>query len=55
MGLADTNFQNAVNNESQTSQVRISDANKFHVNFSRTNYAKHTIVNKGVKIWNSLD
>ena len=21
----------------------------------RTNYAKHTIVNKGVKIWNSLD
>ena len=30
------------------------NANKLHVNFSRTNYAKHTIVNKGVKIWNSL-
>jgi ABC-type enterochelin transport system permease subunit len=23
------------------------NANKFHVNFCRTNYAKHTIVNKG--------
>ena len=28
---------------------------KLHVNYSRTNYAKHIIVNKGVKIWNSLD
>jgi hypothetical protein len=32
------------------------NANKLHVvNFSRTNYTKHTIVNKVVKIWNSLD
>jgi hypothetical protein len=27
----------------------------FNPPFSRTKYAKHTIVNKGVKIWNSLD
>ena len=27
----------------------------FNPPFSRTNYAKHAIVNKGVKIWNSLD
>ena len=31
------------------------NSNKLHVNYSRTNYVKHTIVNKGVKIWNSLD
>ena len=31
------------------------NANKLHVNYSRTNYAKHTIVNKGFNIWNSPD
>ena len=31
------------------------NANKFHVNYRRTNYAKHTVINKGIEIWNSLD
>ena len=43
----------AQNNEVHHYNTR--NTNKFHVNFSRTNYAKHSIVNKGVKIWNSLD
>jgi hypothetical protein len=43
----------AQNNEVHHYNTR--NANKFLVNFSRTNYAKRSIVNKGAKIWNSLD
>ena len=48
-------FNNYFTRNSEIHRYNTRNANKFHVNYRRTNYAKHTVINKGIEIWNSLD
>ena len=39
----------------QVHQHNTRNATQLHKSYKRTNYVKHTISNKGVDIWNSLE
>jgi hypothetical protein len=46
-------FNISINNQIHQHNTR--NASKLHKCYKRTNYVKHTLSNKGVDVWNSLE
>jgi hypothetical protein len=42
-------FNNYFTRNNEIHRYNTRNANRFHVNYGRTNYAKHTVINKGLK------
>jgi hypothetical protein len=48
-------FENYFVTNNQTHQYNTRNASKLYKCYKRTNYVKHSLSNKGIDIWNSLD